>query len=71
MVGIQKYVYDIFGPAVNLAARMEQLAQTMEIHIDKTTHDLIKESFSCAEKGEMELKGFGTVETYSITHEKR
>jgi hypothetical protein len=25
IVGIQKYVYDIFGPAVNLAARLEQL----------------------------------------------
>ena len=31
IVGVQKYVYDIFGPGVNLAARMEALAGPMEI----------------------------------------
>ena len=31
IVGIQKYVYDVFGPGVNLAARMESLSEPMQI----------------------------------------
>ncbi len=31
VVGVQKYVYDIFGPGVNLAARLEPLCEPMEI----------------------------------------
>ncbi len=33
IVGVQRYVYDIFGPGVNLASRMETLAEPMEIAI--------------------------------------
>ena len=31
MVGIQKYVYDVFGPAVNLAQKLRERAEPMEI----------------------------------------
>jgi adenylate cyclase len=33
LVGVQKYVYDIFGPGVNMAARMEALSELMKITI--------------------------------------
>lgn len=29
IVGIEKYIYDIFGDTVNTAARMEQLSEPM------------------------------------------
>ena len=40
IVGVQKYVYDIFGPAVNLAARLEALSEPMQITLCARHHDL-------------------------------
>ena len=31
VVGVQKYVYDVFGPAVNMAARLQVFAHPMKI----------------------------------------
>ena len=69
IVGVQKYVYDIFGPGVNLAARMEALSEPMQISITQETYDLIHEEFLCTDLGEAEVKGFGTQRIYSLDGE--
>jgi len=69
LVGVQKYVYDIFGPGVNLAARMETLSEPMRITISENTYQLIKDDFICAERGEFEVKGFGTTRLFFLERE--
>jgi class 3 adenylate cyclase len=69
IVGIQKYVYDIFGPGVNLAARMESNSEPMRITLTKETYELIKDDFACTPRGEVEIKGFGTQELYFLDRE--
>jgi class 3 adenylate cyclase len=69
LVGIQKYVYDIFGPGVNLAARMETLSEPMKITISENTYELIKDDFVCSERGEFEVKGFGMNTLYFLERE--
>jgi adenylate cyclase len=69
IVGVQKYVYDIFGPGVNLASRMEALSDPMQITISSETHELIHEEFLCTDLGEVEVKGFGTQRIYSLDRE--
>jgi class 3 adenylate cyclase len=69
LVGVQKYVYDIFGPGVNYAARMETVAEPMTIAIGEDTYNLIKDDFECSELGEFELKGFGLNTVYSLERE--
>jgi adenylate cyclase len=73
IVGIQKYVYDIFGPGVNLAARMEACSGPMEITLCQETFELIKDDFIFSERGEAEIKGFGTRNLYTLDgeHPKR
>jgi adenylate cyclase len=71
IVGVQKYVYDIFGPGVNLAARMEGLAEPMQIVVNASTHELIRDEFVCSDLGEMDVKGFGPMRVYSIDEEIR
>ncbi|MEJ2153011.1 MAG: adenylate/guanylate cyclase domain-containing protein [Gemmatimonadota bacterium] len=66
MVGIQKYVYDIFGPGVNLAARMEALSGPMQITLCDLMHDLIKSDFHFTDRGDVEVKGFGTRRIYTL-----
>lgn len=69
IVGVQKYVYDIFGPGVNLAARMESFSEPMHITLCEATYNLIEDDFMCAPKGEFEVKGFGKISLYDLEGE--
>jgi len=69
IVGVQRYVYDIFGPGVNLASRMETLADSMEIAITEQTYDLISDEFICSERGVEDVKGFGEQRVFSLDGE--
>jgi adenylate cyclase len=71
IVGVQKYVYDVFGPGVNLASRMETLAEPMQILVSADTYAQIRDEFSCTDQGEHEVKGFGLQRVYSLESEVR
>jgi adenylate cyclase len=58
IVGVQKYVYDIFGPGVNLAARLEPLCGPMEILVSGSTAALIRDDFELTDRGEHDIRGF-------------
>ena len=70
MVGIQKYVYDIFGPAVNLAARLEALCEPMQILLNESTRGQLTDQFSVNEIGDVEVKGFGTQTLHALEFER-
>lgn len=59
LVGVQKYVYDLFGPGVNMAARMESLSEPMKITLSEDTYEMIKDDFMFTEREEVDVKGFG------------
>jgi class 3 adenylate cyclase len=69
LVGIQKYVYDLFGPGVNLAARMESHSEPMKITVSENTWALTKDEFLFTERGEFDIKGFGTMPLYFLEGE--
>ncbi len=69
LVGIQKYVYDLFGPGVNLAARMETASEPMKITCNQNMHDLLHNDFVFSDRGEKEIKGFGTQHLYFLESE--
>jgi adenylate cyclase len=71
IVGVQKYVYDVFGPGANLAARMETLAEPGQILISADTYELIQDHFVMTDLGEHEIKGFGTQRVYSLEAESK
>jgi adenylate cyclase len=71
IVGVQKYVYDVFGPGVNLASRMESMAEPMQILLTESTYRLIRDEFECSDLGEHEVKGFGTQRIYTLDGESR
>jgi class 3 adenylate cyclase len=69
IVGIQKYVYDIFGPGVNLAARMEAASDPMQITFCDNMLPLIRSDFRWEERGEFDVKGFGKRQLYTLLRE--
>jgi adenylate cyclase len=69
LVGVSKYVYDIFGPGVNLAARMETLSEPMKITVSENSYTLLKDDFIFSERGNFEVKGFGSTRLYFLERE--
>ncbi|AZQ68407.1 adenylate/guanylate cyclase domain-containing protein [Silicimonas algicola] len=52
VVGVQKYVYDVFGPAVTTANKVRRSAETMTVATDLSTAALLGEGFAVIDKGD-------------------
>ena len=66
VVGIKKYIYDVFGNTINLAARMEQYSEPLKINISEDTYNYVKDSFSCIERDGIVVKGKGIMRMYFV-----
>lgn len=66
IVGVHKYVYDIFGPAVNLASRMERQCRPMEIILCHPLAEMIQDQFDLTSMGIESIKGFGEQELFTL-----
>ncbi len=66
IVGVNKYVYDVFGPAVNLAARLERVAGPMQIMVSNEMVALLGADFTCEPRRICELKGFGAQQIHEL-----
>ncbi len=57
VVGVQKYIYDVFGPAVTRALRIRAHAEPMTISADSAIAELIEAKFSRRSMGAHDLGG--------------
>ena len=62
IVGIEKYIYDVFGDTINTAARMEHCSEPMKINVSNVTYLLTSEQFKFQYRGVMDVKGKGNIE---------
>ena len=63
---LPKYLYDIFGDTVNIAARMEELASPMKANVSSASYDLLKDIFHFSEGTDVEMKGKGKQVIYTL-----
>ena len=70
VVGIQKYVYDIFGPAVNLATRMQEFSDPMQISVQSEIAVVLREQFEIVNTGEREIRGFANQDVWRLSDSK-
>ena len=66
VIGKQKFTYDMWGDTVNLAARMESHGLPGEIHISEAMADKLKEKYLLAQRGWVEVKGKGLLQTFWV-----
>ena len=66
IVGVKKFAYDIWGDAVNTAARMEQTSENGKINISGATYELVKDDFKCTYRGKVEAKNKGEIDMYFV-----
>ncbi len=66
MIGSKRFLYDLWGDAVNTASRMESQGTPGEIQITGVTHELLKDEFVCEPRGTIQVKGKGLMETWYL-----
>jgi class 3 adenylate cyclase len=66
VVGVQKYLYDVFGPAVLRATRLRQHAQPMSIAAGGEILDGLGEGFRHAAAGQADLGSAGPEAVFSL-----
>lgn len=64
VIGKRKFVYDLWGDAVNTAARMESHSEPGKIHTSESTKILIADSFTLEPRGIQAIKGKGDMNTF-------
>ena len=70
VIGRKKFIYDLWGDAVNVASRMESHGQSRSIQITRNTYQLIKDEFVCEAKGTIDVKGIDQLETWHVLGKK-
>lgn len=70
VVGKNKFAYDIWGDAVNVASRMESSGEPGKVNISGTTYELVKDHFSCTYRGKIAAKNKGEVDMYFVEGKK-
>ncbi|OUS23761.1 adenylate cyclase [Gammaproteobacteria bacterium 45_16_T64] len=64
--------YTIIGKEVNLASRLESVAQPNEILISESTYNLVRDTIMCRDRGQINVKGFTkSVPIYDIVDHRK
>lgn len=66
VVGNKKFSYDIWGDTVNVASRMESLSHSGRINISENTYNLVRDTFKCSYRGQIDVKNRGAMKMYFV-----
>ena len=64
VIGTKKFIYDLWGDAVNVASRMESSGEANLIQVTESSYELLKDKFVLEKRGMTSVKGKGAMTTY-------
>jgi adenylate cyclase len=67
VIGKRKFIYDLWGDAVNIASRMESHGVAGRVQVTQATRQRLSRVFRLEERGTIELKGSGPMNTWFLT----
>jgi class 3 adenylate cyclase len=70
VIGQRKFIYDVWGDAVNLAARMESAGQGGRINLSEAVANRVRSLFEIEDRGPIEAKNKGPVSMFFLTRIK-
>ena len=70
IIGKRKFAYDLWGGVVNTAARMESHGVAGKIQCTETIYQLLQPTFEFENRGLIEVKGKGNMQTYFLVGKK-
>jgi adenylate cyclase len=66
VIGRKRFLYDLWGDAVNTASRMESYGAAGRIQITRPTYELLADEFECERRGTITVKGKGEIEVWYL-----
>jgi guanylate cyclase len=66
VIGRKRFLYDLWGDAVNIASRMETSGTPGQIQVTGATYELLRDEFELEPRGTVPIKGKGDVETWYL-----
>ena len=66
VIGLKRFIYDVWGDAVNIASRMESLGEAGKIQASDEVFRELEHHFNFEPRGEIEVKGRGAMRTYFL-----
>lgn len=70
VIGIRRFIYDLWGDAVNVASRMEAQGIGGRIQTTDPVYERLKHKFAFEKRGALTVKGKGRMTTYWLTDQK-
>jgi class 3 adenylate cyclase len=67
VIGLKRFIYDLWGDTVNIASRMESHGLAGCIQVTEATYECLKEQYLFEQRGVIEVKGKGLMTTYLLT----
>jgi adenylate cyclase len=66
VIGRKRFLYDLWGDAVNTASRMESHGSAGRVQITRATKELLADEFVCEPRGTIPIKGKGEIEVWYL-----
>ncbi len=66
VIGIKKFIYDLWGDTVNTASRMESHGKPGCIQVTSRTYQLLQDKYIFESRGTIAVKGKGMMNTYLL-----
>lgn len=71
VIGVTKFIYDLWGDTVNLASRMESTSVPGEVQVTRSVYERLKDRYEFKSRGLVQVKGKGEIETWMLEGELR
>jgi adenylate cyclase len=66
VIGRKRFLYDLWGDAVNTASRMESHGTPGRIQVTRATYELLADEFEFESRGTISVKGKGEMEAWYL-----
>ena len=66
VIGTRKFIYDVWGDAVNRASRMETHGVPGRVQVSEATYLRLRDSFAFEPRGPIDIKGLGPTPAYLL-----
>lgn len=71
VIGVKKFIYDLWGDTVNTASRMESQGVAGEIQVTEAVYHRLKDRYALVERGRLQVKGKGPMQVYLLAGKKQ
>jgi class 3 adenylate cyclase len=66
VIGIKRFIYDLWGETVNTASRMESHGVAGRIQCSEAVKQRVQGDFAWEDRGSIEVKGIGRMRTFFL-----